>query len=1027
MKLSIVESLFRIVRAREKASIFAITFLFCLSVVFAQDFGENKQWVGSVGGGDGASWSDAANWSPQGVPTANDAVTIASGNVFIPETATVNSLEVGSSARLNLGSTGEPNGAVPSTLEQLSLTITQSATILGKVALGGKNGGNVAFSVGGDLDLAQNSVLAIYAGPVEEDSENPAAFAGDGSTLSVGGNLTISTSAWVYPYSQTTNAGTVRISVCGDAVIAAGGGINASGAGYEFRYGPGYTAISKWTDGEGGSYGGGGGSYFSTMPLENTYGFENAPYCSGSPGTGNGSPPSRGYPGGGAIRLHVTGDVTLNGSLIADGHGKNRGGTYSQGGGSGGSIWVTCNQFSAGASATIRACGGDTDYGGAGSGGGGRVSILLGAITEEQFDDLYAGGECEGLVIYATDLSTIENFPYPSLVMVAPGVAGGWHRNGEAGTTVYGRVLQAEQSVVDVLYSPIGVVESASSTPPMGASLAFSEPITFRANSIGYAVGSNSKSRYFCLGHRLENEETEVASGEETTIELQSGGSAMLKLTWLWGNLEHLIQAETQGSGNVSGEGWYRENSNTELIATPDEGWNFAGWMGDVEIEKRYDNPLVFSVEKPHSVKAVFIPERDEESRTITAVKNGEWFSVETWDAGIIPGKRDDVVLSGKTVYTEAILDCEAKSITLQNSASLRLYSTGSGDYLNRMPLDDKEGTLSLRIGEDLVIDGNSTFALGALDSEYCPRLIVGGNLSLSGSGKMAVYSGNVSTNNLLAFAEGGVWVEVGGTLSMASGSWIYPYSHTKEGASPLFEAKTVTIAQNAGFNANNRGYAYAYGPGTVPHLREVHIDGYGASYGGLAGTHGNIPEIKPCYGFMAAPYWAGSSGTGSGISSAAPGTSVLGGGAIHIRTTGDFNLSGKLLAEGKKAGSSRGAGSGGSIWIICRNFHVEPESAILSVEGGSTTYGWAGPSGGGRISIIEGGHPSERVMERLILTGETSSLRVVYGNQEEMEEVPNAGVYNVKGGTSSQAAPAGEGTLIFLRTPSKHTMLFVR
>ena len=66
-------------------------------------YAAEKQWSG---GGDGASWEDLSNWSPVGVPSASDDVTINTQNANVAATKTFNA------KTLTLGGRKESNFVV---------------------------------------------------------------------------------------------------------------------------------------------------------------------------------------------------------------------------------------------------------------------------------------------------------------------------------------------------------------------------------------------------------------------------------------------------------------------------------------------------------------------------------------------------------------------------------------------------------------------------------------------------------------------------------------------------------------------------------------------------------------------------------------------------------------------------------------------------------------------------------------------------------------------------------------------------
>ncbi|HPO12439.1 MAG TPA: right-handed parallel beta-helix repeat-containing protein [Candidatus Hydrogenedentes bacterium] len=133
--------------------------------------------------------------------------------------------------------------------------------------------------------------------------------------------------------------------------VETGAVISADGTGYGISGGPGGT-----TNG-GGTHGGFGG-----LNPNATYGSAVAPVDMGSGGED--------AQGGGAIRLDVTGTLTVSGSISANG---NSVATY--GGGAGGSIYVIAGILAG--NGTIRANGGQSVAGG----GGGRVALHYGTKT----------------------------------------------------------------------------------------------------------------------------------------------------------------------------------------------------------------------------------------------------------------------------------------------------------------------------------------------------------------------------------------------------------------------------------------------------------------------------------------------------------------------------------------------------------------------------------------------------------------------------------------------------------------------
>src|SRR3990167_8881031 len=161
--------------------------------------------------------------------------------------------------------------------------------------------------------------------------------------------------------------------------VASGASINANETGYGPDLGPGAGGGTGDQEPGGGGYGGAGGAG-SVGAGGAAYGSSSAPTDLGSGGGSGGDPSGN---GGGAIRLNISGTLTNNGTISANGGSgsANCGTTSAEGGagGSGGSIWVTTGTLAG--SGTFSANGGNGQYTGyctSGGGGGGRIVIEVG-------------------------------------------------------------------------------------------------------------------------------------------------------------------------------------------------------------------------------------------------------------------------------------------------------------------------------------------------------------------------------------------------------------------------------------------------------------------------------------------------------------------------------------------------------------------------------------------------------------------------------------------------------------------------
>lgn len=225
-------------------------------------------------------------------------------------------------------------------------------------------------------------------------ADAPAPFVLDSMTLQVdsGASLNVSTTLSIGPSGRLVSSDGVSIAaagllvrsggtivasgfsalvIAGNATIQQGASLDGRGLGFVAASGPGAPDGSTPT-GSGASHAGCGGQAGCNLPplLSNAaYGSAFAPISAGSGGGGN-----CGGAGGAAIRVDISGELALFGSIdvgAKDGYTGCATGTAKQGGGAGGSIYITCGRL-AQANGTLIADGGRGSYGGS----AGRIAIV---------------------------------------------------------------------------------------------------------------------------------------------------------------------------------------------------------------------------------------------------------------------------------------------------------------------------------------------------------------------------------------------------------------------------------------------------------------------------------------------------------------------------------------------------------------------------------------------------------------------------------------------------------------------------
>ncbi len=292
-----------------------------LVTVAASSSGSTNRWTGA---GDADLWHDAFNWSA-GLPIAGQAALIGAG----------------------------PASRLTNTTPTLaSLTIADNTLVF--------NGWDTRLRAG-EVVVRSNAVVTHAR---NTDTNGTARY-----------------------YESWTPNNRVYIE-CENFTLDAGGGINVNGMGYQRPEG---RSTDVWGNGPGAAYDRGGAGHGGKGGRGNEegyagltiYGDIHAPLDPGSSSacaissSGSGNTPLYSH-GGGVVRIAASGIVTVRGEISANGFS----GTYRAGGGSGGSIYVTCREWRGDATGLLQANGGNgpSSYGGGGAGG--RIAVHYNPETQ---------------------------------------------------------------------------------------------------------------------------------------------------------------------------------------------------------------------------------------------------------------------------------------------------------------------------------------------------------------------------------------------------------------------------------------------------------------------------------------------------------------------------------------------------------------------------------------------------------------------------------------------------------------------
>ncbi len=128
-------------------------------------------------------------------------------------------------------------------------------------------------------------------------------------------------------------------------------------------------------------------------------------------------------------------------------------------------------------------------------------------------------------------------------------------------------------------------------------------------NSVATPADEAAGQRWACTGWAGTGSTPASGTANSTTFTITADST----LTWQWTN-EYELAVSAGANGSVNGgvvNGWYTNGvAATGITATPDGGYLFAGWMGDVPPANTNDSPLDLTMDQARTVVATFAPVR---------------------------------------------------------------------------------------------------------------------------------------------------------------------------------------------------------------------------------------------------------------------------------------------------------------------------------------------------------------------------------------------------------------------------------
>ncbi len=712
------------------------------------------------------------------------------------------------------------------------------------------------------------------------------------------GTLLVASNGWVSIAKQT-------LTVTGNAIVQAGGGIIADGTGYPAGQGLGAGRYAEEGDygfvGGGGGYGGYGasGGGIPNAYGGGTYGSATEPTDLGSGGGGlldpEGSIPMGGA-GGGAIRLTVTGTLEVGGTVSARGL---AGTGASTGCGSGGSIYLSVGALAG--SGIISANGGAGNSLG-GGGGGGRIAVVYAANSFSGLVSAYGGA---GYVAGGAGTIYMESAVLPGrnvLVVVDNGGQAGTNTSWtDFGTfndlTVRGGAVlasSASQSVGNLVVASNGWVvltanQGSVPTLTVAGNATVQAGCGIIADGTGYPAGKGQGA-----GRSTSTSSGYVSSGGGYG---GNGGSS--------GGTEPVLGGVNYGSATQptapgSGGGAY----STTYLGGAGGGGVHLSVTGTLQVDGR-----------------------------ISAAGG----------AAISPNFGGG---SGGSVWLTAATLAGAGVISANGGAGNGLGGGGAG------------GRIALQYSTNVFLGALSAYGGGGYTSGGAGTIYTKANSQSSGQllvdngGQAGTNTSWTETSTVDLTVRGGAVValpggQTFGNLLVASNGWISLSTQS------LMVTGNATVQAGGGIIADGTGYASGQGPGAGKYASSS-ASGYVGGGGGHGGygvaSGGVIPGSGgSTYGSVTSPTEAGSGGGGLSQTSSAGGA---GGGAIQMNITGALLVNGRVSANGGLGlAQGSGGGSGGSVWLTAGTL---AGTGVISANG-STGNELGGGGGGGRISLQYG------------------------------------------------------------------------
>lgn len=453
-------------------------------------------------------------------------------------------------------------------------------------------------------------------------------------------------------------------------------------------------------------------------------------------------------------------------------------------------------------------------------GGGGTYSIY--AFTGP--NQATWGWEFISLINYAYDGDTIE-WAIPRSALGGSTAARMKFQSGSGSVTVETWAHHTDAQVKVYTFAPTPnytvTVASAHGTPDPSVGPHVYAYGTGLTNHVTEPAAANG-TQYVSLGWSMTGHDPISGSATSLTMTVTNSGT----LTWLWQTNVQLTRSES-GPGGVTGDsdGYYNLGSSVNLTATPDAGYRFAGWSGDVPAGQTNENPLTLTMDRKRNVTANF------------SGFNGRFLQT-TMDGMLTEWVADDVFYDDPEIVDGAPLNSTYEKIYVANDheylyvgMKLKGASTIFSDWIHNLFID-------------IDVDGNTGYDPGWMNGGY-DRLVQygasGGSYSILSFGGAGQGEWSWNFEQLLGYAYNNDEIEwsiprsaLGGSTSIKltflteGGSvTVVTWAHHTEAQARVYTLSgtptyTVTVASARGTpNPSVGAHTYSYGAGRTNHVTE--------------------------------------------------------------------------------------------------------------------------------------------------------------------------------------------------------------